>query len=125
MQQMMTKHFVIQLNNINDEEPVFGLPIYDAEVLENSPAGTPIINVTAVDSDKGMFGVVTYSLAGLSLSALFQYSHDFFISCIKYTCLHVQICVHCVCFVYLSSCLALLFTAAQVRHCYSWSLNIL
>ncbi|XP_050727023.1 cadherin-87A-like [Eriocheir sinensis] len=55
---------VVQLDNINDEEPVFGSPIYDAEVLENSPAGTPIINVTAVDADKGMFGVVTYSLAG-------------------------------------------------------------
>lgn len=46
---------------------MFGSPIYDAEVLENSPAGTPIINVTAVDADKGMFGVVTYSLAGLFL----------------------------------------------------------
>ncbi|KAK8407296.1 hypothetical protein O3P69_002092 [Scylla paramamosain] len=55
---------VVQLNNINDEEPVFGKPIYDGEVPENSPAGTPIINVTAVDADKGMFGVVTYSLAG-------------------------------------------------------------
>lgn len=54
---------------------MFGSPIYDAEVLENSPAGTPIINVTAIDADKGMFGVVTYSLAGLcfSVSDYFDY----------------------------------------------------
>ena len=49
---------------------MFGKPIYDGEVPENSPAGTPIINVTAVDADKGMFGVVTYSLAGLCLCLL-------------------------------------------------------
>lgn len=61
---------VLQLNNINDEEPAFGLPVYDGEVPENSPAGTPIINVTATDADKGMFGVVTYSLAGLGFLLL-------------------------------------------------------
>ena len=61
---------LLQLNNINDEEPVFSSPVYDGEVPENSPAGTPIINVTAVDADKGMFGVVTYSLAGMAVLCL-------------------------------------------------------
>lgn len=55
---------------------MFGSPIYDAEVLENSPAGTPIINVTAIDADKGMFGIVAYSLAGLCFSVFddFEYT---------------------------------------------------
>ncbi|KAG7153827.1 Cadherin-87A-like [Homarus americanus] len=54
----------IVLDNINDEEPVFSSPVYDAQVAENSPPGTVIMGVTATDADEGQFGVITYSLAG-------------------------------------------------------------
>ena len=55
---------LFQLINVNDEEPVFSAGVYDADVAENSPAGTPVIIVTAVDRDEGNFGQVSYSLAG-------------------------------------------------------------
>lgn len=55
-----------QLENINDEEPVFSSALYEAEVPENSPPATAVINVTATDADKGQYGVLTYSLAGQS-----------------------------------------------------------
>ncbi|KAK8743275.1 hypothetical protein OTU49_001344 [Cherax quadricarinatus] len=55
---------IVQLENINDEEPVFSSAVYKAQVPENSPPGTLVINVTASDADEGQFGAVTYSLAG-------------------------------------------------------------
>lgn len=59
-----------QLENINDEEPVFSASVYDADVAENSPPGTSVITVTARDADEGDFGVITYSLAGRPLLSL-------------------------------------------------------
>lgn len=59
-----TTTVIVELENINDEEPVFSEAVYDAEVAENSPPGTSVITVKATDADKGEFGVVTYSLAG-------------------------------------------------------------
>ncbi|CAL4115826.1 unnamed protein product, partial [Meganyctiphanes norvegica] len=59
-----TATVLVELINVNDEEPVFSAGIYDAEVAENSPPGTPVITVTAVDRDEGSFGQVSYSLAG-------------------------------------------------------------
>lgn len=62
--------FSFQLENINDEEPVFSASVYDAEVAENSPPGTSVIAVTARDADEGDFGVISYSLAGWPLYLL-------------------------------------------------------
>ncbi|XP_071526000.1 cadherin-87A [Panulirus ornatus] len=59
-----TTTVIVQLENINDEEPVFSSALYEAEVPENSPPATPVMNVTATDADKGQYGVLTYSLAG-------------------------------------------------------------
>ncbi|XP_027213278.2 cadherin-87A [Penaeus vannamei] len=59
-----TATVIVQLENINDEEPVFSASVYDADVAENSPPGTSVITVTARDADEGDFGVITYSLAG-------------------------------------------------------------
>ncbi|KAK4292814.1 hypothetical protein Pmani_034453 [Petrolisthes manimaculis] len=59
-----TTTVVVQLENINDEEPVFSSPSYQAQVPEDAAGGTVVTTVTATDADKGNYGIVTYSLAG-------------------------------------------------------------
>ncbi len=47
----------------NDNAPVFAKPIYRAIITENSQNGTPLITVSASDSDKGTNGDVSYLIA--------------------------------------------------------------
>lgn len=52
----------VQVEDINDNAPVFvGLPYYAAVQVEAEP-GAPIFRVTAVDRDKGINGEVSYYL---------------------------------------------------------------
>ncbi|KAA8594045.1 hypothetical protein FQN60_004879 [Etheostoma spectabile] len=52
----------VQVEDINDNAPVFvGLPYYAAVQVEAEP-GSPIFRVMAVDSDKGINGEVSYYL---------------------------------------------------------------
>ncbi|XP_029629523.1 protocadherin Fat 3a isoform X1 [Salmo trutta] len=52
----------VQVEDINDNAPVFvGLPYYAAVQVEAEP-GSPIFRVTAVDRDKGINGEVSYYL---------------------------------------------------------------
>lgn len=52
----------VQVEDINDNAPVFvGLPYYAAVQVEAEP-GSPIFSVTAVDGDKGINGEVSYYL---------------------------------------------------------------
>ncbi|XP_036391985.1 protocadherin Fat 3a [Megalops cyprinoides] len=52
----------VQVEDINDNAPVFvGLPYYAAVQVEAEP-GSPIFQVTAVDRDKGINGEVSYFL---------------------------------------------------------------
>lgn len=52
----------VQVEDINDNAPVFvGLPYYAAVQVEAEP-GSPIFSVTAVDGDKGINGEVSYHL---------------------------------------------------------------
>ncbi|XP_015270777.1 PREDICTED: protocadherin Fat 2 [Gekko japonicus] len=53
----------IHVKDVNDNKPVFDADPYRAFVMENMPAGTTIIQVTASDQDTGSDGEVTYSLA--------------------------------------------------------------
>ena len=50
--------------NVNDQDPVFEQKSYNASVEENSPPGTHVAIVKAVDADEGPFGQVSYSLIG-------------------------------------------------------------
>ncbi|XP_040296233.1 protocadherin Fat 2 [Bufo bufo] len=54
----------IQVKDINDNQPVFEADIYRASLVENMPAGTTVIQVTANDQDTGYDGIVVYSLKG-------------------------------------------------------------
>ncbi|XP_077182634.1 protocadherin Fat 2 isoform X2 [Paroedura picta] len=53
----------IHVKDVNDNKPVFDADPYRAFVMENMPAGTTVIQVTASDQDTGSDGEVTYSLA--------------------------------------------------------------
>ncbi|XP_070610011.1 cadherin-23 [Erythrolamprus reginae] len=59
---------VITVADENDNHPLFTQSSYQAEVIENSPPGTPltVINgpILALDDDKGVNAVLTYQLLG-------------------------------------------------------------
>ncbi|XP_065408026.1 cadherin-23 isoform X4 [Chrysemys picta bellii] len=60
---------VISIADENDNRPLFTQSSYEAEVMENSPAGTPItvLNgpVLALDNDQGINALVRYQLLGM------------------------------------------------------------
>ncbi|XP_075961283.1 protocadherin Fat 2 [Anarhichas minor] len=55
----------IQVQDVNDNQPVFEANPYRAFLAENMPAGTTVIQVTANDPDTDTNGRVTYSLEPL------------------------------------------------------------
>ncbi|KAL7306286.1 hypothetical protein TKK_0001717 [Trichogramma kaykai] len=57
-------HVFVTIVNINDESPKFEKESYVSEVEENSPPGTRVVIVKAVDKDEGTFGQITYNLVG-------------------------------------------------------------
>ncbi|XP_067054992.1 protocadherin Fat 4-like [Acropora muricata] len=54
----------IEVGDINDNDPVFDPVNYTVFVYENSPVGTPLVNVTATDADSGQNARITYSVTG-------------------------------------------------------------
>ncbi|OWK56059.1 Cadherin-23 [Lonchura striata] len=62
---------VISIGDENDNRPLFTQGSYQAEVMENSPPGTPVtmLNgpILALDADEGSNAVVTYELLKASL----------------------------------------------------------
>uniref|UniRef100_A0A8C8EHU5 Protocadherin-16 n=1 Tax=Oncorhynchus tshawytscha TaxID=74940 RepID=A0A8C8EHU5_ONCTS len=66
-------HVVLQ--DINDNEPVFGTNFYNVSIKENTAAGTCILEVTATDADGGSFGSISYSLgSGINSAVPSQFS---------------------------------------------------
>ncbi|XP_077896986.1 cadherin-23 isoform X2 [Ictidomys tridecemlineatus] len=59
---------LVSLADENDNHPLFTEGTYQAEVMENSPAGTPltVLNgpILALDADQDVYAVVTYQLLG-------------------------------------------------------------
>uniref|UniRef100_A0A672GBW4 FAT atypical cadherin 2 n=1 Tax=Salarias fasciatus TaxID=181472 RepID=A0A672GBW4_SALFA len=55
----------IQVQDVNDNQPIFDASPYRAFLAENLPAGTTVIQVTANDPDTDTNGLVTYSLQSL------------------------------------------------------------
>ncbi|XP_031615733.2 protocadherin beta-16-like [Oreochromis aureus] len=50
----------ITVLDANDNVPVFSQAVYKASLSENSPMGTVVLTVNAVDADEGLNGEVTY-----------------------------------------------------------------
>ncbi|XP_023671970.2 cadherin-6-like [Paramormyrops kingsleyae] len=57
--------FVVKIHDINDNAPTFTKELYTAGVLEMSPVGTSVTQVTAIDADDSTYGTsakLVYSL---------------------------------------------------------------
>ena len=59
----------IDVEDVNDNYPLTSKPVYHAEVMENSEAGTPVAQVSATDRDGD--GPLTYSIAAGNPQSLF------------------------------------------------------
>uniref|UniRef100_A0A7E4WCV1 Cadherin-related family member 2 n=1 Tax=Panagrellus redivivus TaxID=6233 RepID=A0A7E4WCV1_PANRE len=54
----------IEILDVNDNAPRFKNTLYEATLAENVPAGTKVLQVSAIDADSEHFGKVSYSLSG-------------------------------------------------------------
>lgn len=61
----------MELEDVNDNEPVFNPATYVTTISGQTQSGTEIINVLATDRDSGTYGTVTYELLPSDLSSLF------------------------------------------------------
>ncbi|XP_060234478.1 protocadherin-23 [Meriones unguiculatus] len=52
----------IAVDDVNDNEPVFRRQVYNATLAEHAPVGHCFLQVTALDADAGLYGLVEYSL---------------------------------------------------------------
>ncbi|KAM7364223.1 cadherin 87A isoform 3-T5 [Cochliomyia hominivorax] len=59
-----TADVIVDVINLNDNEPQFTQNEYYFNITENSPVGTVAGKVEAFDKDLGAFGEITYSLIG-------------------------------------------------------------
>ncbi|XP_045556594.1 cadherin-23 [Salmo salar] len=50
----------IDLINENDNRPIFSKPLYNISLPENTPRGTSLLRIQAIDGDFGTFGTVRY-----------------------------------------------------------------
>ncbi|XP_078116769.1 protocadherin alpha-5-like isoform X3 [Sander vitreus] len=56
-----TLHITVNVQDVNDNIPIFDKPLYKATVLENTPHGATVISVHAQDLDEGPNGEILYS----------------------------------------------------------------
>ncbi|KAM9539631.1 protocadherin alpha-2-like isoform 3-T3 [Salvelinus alpinus] len=59
-----TLQIVVNVMDINDNNPIFSKPLYKVKVNENSPVGKKVTSLLASDIDEGVNGEVIYSLVG-------------------------------------------------------------
>ena len=52
----------IKVLDINDNDPCFLLPLYQALITENIPKGTNVLKLQAYDSDSGLNGALLYTI---------------------------------------------------------------
>ncbi|KAM9769368.1 protocadherin-23 [Menidia menidia] len=62
----------IEIEDLNDNTPVFNPEEYTVSVSSHASPGTEIINVLATDRDSGKFGQVTYNILPGDMSSLFS-----------------------------------------------------
>ena len=63
---LMTAHMLVTVSDTNDNMPTFERDEYVTEMKENMPAGSPALQVRALDADDGENGFISYSIANLN-----------------------------------------------------------
>ncbi|XP_066515269.1 protocadherin alpha-8-like [Hoplias malabaricus] len=58
-----TLQITVNVEDVNDNIPVFSKSLYKARVQENAPPGTTVIKVHATDSDEGLNGQIIYGFS--------------------------------------------------------------
>ncbi|KAK7449354.1 hypothetical protein BaRGS_00040023, partial [Batillaria attramentaria] len=66
----------IRVRNTNQHVPRFTQQVYYVEVSEMHPVGMSVISVSALDSDRGNYGMLTYSLPSQRMANLFSIDAD-------------------------------------------------
>ncbi|KAF7223485.1 protocadherin-23 isoform X2 [Nothobranchius furzeri] len=61
----------IEIEDLNDNQPVFNPEEYTMSISSHAPPGTEIVTVIATDRDSGRFGRITYSVQPGDMSNLF------------------------------------------------------
>ncbi|XP_068182492.1 protocadherin alpha-5-like [Antennarius striatus] len=56
-----TLHITVNVQDVNDNIPIFDKPLYKAVLPENTPNGTAVVSVRARDLDEGLNGEIFYS----------------------------------------------------------------
>jgi hypothetical protein len=63
---------IIHFTDMNDESPKFSKSSYSSQISEDSPVGSPVLRVTAVDLDEGLNGDLFYFISGGNDADQFQ-----------------------------------------------------
>ncbi|XP_048187609.1 protocadherin alpha-2-like [Perognathus longimembris pacificus] len=72
-----TVQIIIEVLDVNDNEPTFAQSVYKVQLLENVANGTLVIKLNASDEDEGSNGEVVYSFSGdMSSSILTKFKID-------------------------------------------------
>ena len=66
----------ITIEDINDKNPVFQTTRYEVAIPENTPIGTMLIQVNAMDSDTGVGGIIVYKIASGNINLNFNVTND-------------------------------------------------
>ncbi|KAM6075929.1 protocadherin-23 [Chlamydotis macqueenii] len=61
----------IEIEDINDNQPIFEQDVYVTSISSHTQPGTEIINVVATDRDSGIYGIVRYELIPGEFSSFF------------------------------------------------------
>ncbi|XP_052471555.1 protocadherin alpha-8 isoform X15 [Carassius gibelio] len=56
-----TSQIIINVEDVNDNIPVFSKSLYKTRITENAPQGTSVVTVHASDADEGLNGEIIYS----------------------------------------------------------------
>nr|XP_056718423.1 protocadherin gamma-B1-like isoform X16 [Euleptes europaea] len=71
-----TAQIWVNVTDANDNPPVFTQEVYKVSLKENTPAGSPLLQVAASDSDEGSNAYVTYSFSNIAERAPQKFKLD-------------------------------------------------
>lgn len=69
--------FLVIVEDVNEEGPVFEKPSYQQFLLDNSTAGTLVVDINARDEGKGYDEGISYNISGMleeNLTGIYYWS---------------------------------------------------